>query len=102
MQAAGKGVRGLARLQSTILGQSRAFATAADSAVTRSDDSAFLRFASPVPAPYNYTNLLGSIPGTQVILHEIFMASTVLWTPSRTMHRWTHVRAAPAVLQRKA
>lgn len=68
MQVAGKGVRSLARIQAAILAQSRAYAAAAQTAVAKTDESAFMRFGTPVPVPYNYTNLLGSIPGTQVSL----------------------------------
>jgi hypothetical protein len=46
--------------------QSRAFA-AAGAEVAIADESPFLRYATPVPQPYSFANLLGSIPATQVI-----------------------------------
>jgi hypothetical protein len=45
--------------------QTRTFA-AAGAQVAVADESPFLRYATPVPQPYSYSNLLGSIPATQV------------------------------------
>lgn len=66
MRVASKGARSLHRLRQSFSENVRLYAAAADTAVATTDDSAFLRFASPVPQPYNHTNLLGSIPPTQV------------------------------------
>lgn len=45
--------------------QYRAFATAANE-VAVSDEPLFLRYATPVPQPYSFSNLLSSIPVSKV------------------------------------
>ena len=44
----------------------RGFAASAEVAVAESDP--FLRFATPVPTPYNYSAVLSSIPETKARL----------------------------------
>lgn len=67
MQRVLRGASRLARQQAKAADacQTRAFAAGAEVAVA--DESPFLRYATPVPQPYSYSNLLGSIPATQVI-----------------------------------
>lgn len=43
----------------------RAYASAAELAV--SEESPFLRFASPVPQPIPYTPILSTLPSTEVL-----------------------------------
>lgn len=59
---------GLTRYQRAVqaAGQ-RTYASAAELAVTQ--DSPFLRFASPEPQPVTYGSILGQIPETQVRVH---------------------------------
>jgi processing peptidase subunit beta len=67
MQRVLKASSRLARFQAIApgAGQTRAFAAVANE-VAVADESPFLRYATPVPQPYSYANLLGSIPATQV------------------------------------
>ena len=57
----------VARRQAVLLesAQCRAFATAANQVVV-SEEPVFLRYATPVPQPYSFSNLLSSIPETRV------------------------------------
>lgn len=56
-------LRGLSRGRRRLVDAARSFATA-DLAVA--DQSPFLRFATPVPQPYNHLQAVGSIPETKV------------------------------------
>ena len=69
----------LARHQRALLaaGQ-RVYASAAELAVA--EESPFLRFASPEPAPVTYGSVLGQIPETSVIL-RVFPHSHAKNTP---------------------
>ncbi len=69
MQRVLKASSRLARFQAIAPGacQTRAFAAAAGE-VAVADESPFLRYATPIPQPYSYANLLGSIPATQASL----------------------------------
>ena len=57
----------VARRQRSLVGsvQCRAFATAANE-VAVSDEPLFLRYATPVPQAYSFSNLLSSIPTSKV------------------------------------
>ena len=56
---------GVARRQARLLGQqTRGLALAAE--LTSAEESPFLRFATPVPQPYSFQNVLGQIPETKV------------------------------------
>lgn len=69
MQRVLRGASRLARLQAKAADacQTRAYAVAG-AEVAVADESPFLRYATPVPQPYSYANLLGSIPATQASL----------------------------------
>lgn len=83
-----QGWRALTQRQASLfLQQCRGYAKevtvlAGDAAVhTRPKDPTFLRFATPVPQPYNHSQVLGYIPETRVC----YAISTYLlraWSPS--------------------
>lgn len=56
----------------------RAFATAANQ-VAVSDEPLFLRYATPVPQPYSFSNLLSSIPETKVSAEILARMYHLLW-----------------------
>lgn len=83
MQRVLKASSRLAHFQAIVPGayQTRAFAAAVGE-VAVADESPFLRYATPIPQPYSYANLLGSIPATQVSLTECMIVECTWDSPA--------------------